>query len=42
MIQAWMQFGHCFDCQIEFENKLIIKENMKIGEKKLYKIKYQN
>tara|TARA_R100001463_G_C3500038_1_gene218941 strand:+ start:163 stop:729 length:567 start_codon:yes stop_codon:yes gene_type:complete len=22
---AWAQFGHCFDCQIEFENKLIIK-----------------
>ena len=22
---AWMQFGHCFDCQIEFENKLIIE-----------------
>ncbi len=21
---AWMQFGHCFDCQIEFENRLVI------------------
>tara|TARA_B100000287_G_scaffold58047_1_gene51058 strand:+ start:1083 stop:1655 length:573 start_codon:yes stop_codon:yes gene_type:complete len=23
--QTWMQFEHCFDCQIEFENKLIIE-----------------
>ena len=22
--QAWAQFGHCFDCQIEFENRLVI------------------
>ena len=22
--QAWFQFGHCFDCQIEFENRLVI------------------
>ena len=21
----WLMFGHCFDCQIEFENKLKIK-----------------
>jgi len=21
---SWMQFGHCFDCQIEFENRLVI------------------
>ncbi len=23
--QVWMQYQHCFDCQIEFENKLIIE-----------------
>jgi len=22
--QVWRQFGHCFDCQIEFENRLIL------------------
>ena len=31
---AWMQFGHCFDCQIEFENKLIIKGQYEDWRKK--------
>ena len=31
---AWMQFGHCFDCQIEFENKLIINGQYEDWRKK--------
>ena len=41
--QVWMQFQHCFDCQIEFENKLKVKgefddyaKNIINGNKKAY------
>ena len=32
--QVWMQFGHCFDCQIEFENRLIIEGKYEDWKKK--------
>ena len=43
--QVWLQFQHCFDCQIEFENKLIIEgkyddwKEKKVVENRLAKYK---
>ena len=43
--QVWMQFQHCFDCQIEFENRLIIDgkyddwKEKKVTENRLAKYK---
>tara|TARA_B100000287_G_scaffold271446_1_gene255565 strand:- start:73 stop:645 length:573 start_codon:yes stop_codon:yes gene_type:complete len=43
--QVWMQFQHCFDCQIEFENRLIIDgkyddwKEKKVVENRLAKYK---
>ncbi len=44
--QTWRQFEHCFDCQIEFENRLIIEgkyeswKKKKIVENQLAKYKH--
>jgi hypothetical protein len=32
--QVWRQYEHCFDCQIEFENKLIIEGTHKEWKKR--------
>jgi hypothetical protein len=43
--QVWMQYQHCFDCQIEFENRLIIDgkyddwKEKKVTENRLAKYK---
>ena len=32
--KMWRLFGHCFDCQVEFENKLRVTGKYEVWEKK--------